>query len=81
MAGRPGVALASRSSGRSEVGKSDPDFPDKRKVGHKLFLQMICPFFFQQGEQSIWEHLQPAPAVIPAHWRVQGGQESGREGS
>ncbi|XP_015979751.2 polycystic kidney disease 2-like 1 protein isoform X3 [Rousettus aegyptiacus] len=31
------------------------------------------------GEQGIWEHLQPAPAVTPAPWGVQGGQKSGGE--
>ncbi|XP_039727442.1 polycystin-2-like protein 1 isoform X3 [Pteropus medius] len=31
------------------------------------------------GEQGIWEHLQPAPAVTLAPWGVQGGQESGEE--
>uniref|UniRef100_A0A8C8ZI54 Polycystin 2 like 1, transient receptor potential cation channel n=1 Tax=Prolemur simus TaxID=1328070 RepID=A0A8C8ZI54_PROSS len=27
-------------------------------------------------EQGIWEHLQPAPAVTPAPWGVQGGHDS-----
>eukprot|EP00069_Balaena_mysticetus_P022085 bmy_14125T0 len=32
------------------------------------------------GEQGIWEHLQAAPAVTPAPWGLQGGQESGGGG-
>eukprot|EP00074_Homo_sapiens_P094500 XP_016872365.1 polycystic kidney disease 2-like 1 protein isoform X3 [Homo sapiens] len=31
-------------------------------------------------EQAIWKHPQPAPAVTPDPWGVQGGQESGEEG-
>lgn len=67
-------SLGDRPSG---VGESDPDFPDKKKEEHKL-LQMTCHFFFQQGEQGIWGHLQPAPAVTPAIWGAQGTQERGR---
>ncbi|KAJ8789403.1 hypothetical protein J1605_021930 [Eschrichtius robustus] len=32
------------------------------------------------GKQGIWEHLQAAPAVTPAPWGLQGGQESGGGG-
>ncbi|XP_037353078.1 polycystic kidney disease 2-like 1 protein [Talpa occidentalis] len=28
------------------------------------------------GEQGVWEHLQPAPAVTPASWGVQNGHEN-----
>lgn len=50
-------------------------------MGHKLLLQMTRPFFFQQGDQGIWEHLQPTPAVTPAPWGVQGGQDCGGGGA
>nr|XP_012418388.1 PREDICTED: polycystic kidney disease 2-like 1 protein isoform X3 [Odobenus rosmarus divergens] len=33
------------------------------------------------GDQGIWEHLQPTPAVTPATWGVQRGQESGGGGA
>nr|XP_054364315.1 polycystic kidney disease 2-like 1 protein isoform X1 [Mirounga angustirostris]XP_054364316.1 polycystic kidney disease 2-like 1 protein isoform X1 [Mirounga angustirostris] len=33
------------------------------------------------GDQGIWEHLQQTPAVTPAPWGVQGGQESGGGGA
>ncbi|XP_031317454.1 polycystin-2-like protein 1 [Camelus dromedarius] len=32
------------------------------------------------GEQGIWEHLQAAPAMTPAPWELQSGQESGGGG-
>ncbi|KAG8523507.1 Polycystic kidney disease 2-like 1 protein [Galemys pyrenaicus] len=32
------------------------------------------------GEQGVWEHLQPGPAVIPALWGVQTGQACGGGG-
>nr|XP_025736638.1 polycystic kidney disease 2-like 1 protein isoform X2 [Callorhinus ursinus] len=33
------------------------------------------------GDQGIWEHLQPTPAVTPTSWGVQRGQESGGGGA
>ncbi|XP_008704263.1 polycystic kidney disease 2-like 1 protein isoform X1 [Ursus maritimus] len=33
------------------------------------------------GDQGIWEHLQPIPAVTPAPWGVQGGQDCGGGGA